>query len=78
MATHCQTRKCCSGKLCTNPKLQLIATHTCLGCKDIAHVLCGSLDEKQDLYWCKLCTSKRPVKPSKEKKCKTFGGTDHL
>eukprot|EP00957_Ditylum_brightwellii_P135009 10294011-Ditylum_brightwellii.AAC.1 len=56
--------KYCSGKFCTNPKLHLRAAHTCPGCKGIVHVPCGSFDEKQDLYWCKLCASKRPAKLS--------------
>eukprot|EP00957_Ditylum_brightwellii_P185657 14135435-Ditylum_brightwellii.AAC.1 len=78
MATRHQTRKCCSGKFCTNPKLQLSAAHSCPDCKGIVHVPCVVFDEKQDLYWCKLCASKKPVNPSEEKKCKACGGTDHL
>eukprot|EP00957_Ditylum_brightwellii_P174607 13294228-Ditylum_brightwellii.AAC.1 len=78
METHCQTGKCCSGKFCINPKLQLSAAHTCPGCKGIVHVPCGAFDKKQNLYWCKLCTSKKSAKPSEEKKCKACGCTDHL
>eukprot|EP00957_Ditylum_brightwellii_P012996 982128-Ditylum_brightwellii.AAC.1 len=78
MATCHQTRKCCSRKFFTNPKLQLSAAHTRPGCKGIVHVPCGVFGEKQDLYWYTLCTSKKPVKPIEEKKCKVCGGTDHL
>eukprot|EP00957_Ditylum_brightwellii_P177362 13510100-Ditylum_brightwellii.AAC.1 len=78
MATHRQARKCYSRKFCTCPKLQLSAACTCSGCKGIVHVPCSVFDKKQDLYWCKLCASKKPVKPSEEKKCKACGGTDHL
>eukprot|EP00957_Ditylum_brightwellii_P010911 827021-Ditylum_brightwellii.AAC.1 len=78
MATCCQTRKCCSGKFYTNPKLKLSAAYTYPGCKGVVHVPCGVFDEKQDLYWCKLCTSKKPAKISEEKKCKACGGRDNL
>eukprot|EP00957_Ditylum_brightwellii_P135440 10326921-Ditylum_brightwellii.AAC.1 len=64
--------------LCTNSKLQLSKSCTCPGCKGMVHVPCGSFDEKLDLQWHKLCTSKPSVKPSEEKKHEACGGTDHL
>ena len=53
--TNIPTGKCCMGKLCLFPSLELRAEHTCPKCNQIVHTLCGEFDELTDKYVCKSC-----------------------
>ena len=53
--------RCCVGALCKHPNGELCASHKCLHCKKIVHILCGSIDPATDKIICDICSSKTPA-----------------
>ena len=49
--------RCCSGKLCKFPTMQLCKEHICVKCKKILHVLCGDPVPGSDDSICKKCSA---------------------
>ena len=47
---------CCMGSLCQHPTGKLCASHKCVSCKKIVHILCGTTDAVTDELICGICS----------------------